>query len=479
MMNQNDIYYQAVKSRDPRFDGLFFIGVNTTGIYCRPICPAQPKRKNMNFYDSAEAAEAQGYRPCLRCRPESAPQSAAWLGTSAIVRRALNIIHQGQFDEKNETDFASRFGLSARHLRRLFQEELGQTPKQIMDRQRLNFARQLIIESTLPITQIAYLSGFGSVRRFNDSIKKRFTRNPSELRKKLSHKKTSKQEATVYLSYRPPFHWPSVLRPFKNHEMDGIESITDTEYARLIELNGEVAYLQVQNDSAKHRLIVTVSGSKLDNLYSVIQKVRGMFDLDCNPLLIEDMMQKPKKLQELYEKYPGLRIPKGWDAFEIAISTILGQLVSIQRGNQLCAQLIKHYGRSVQHPLTGENVQLFPRAENILAASLDEVGTTRMRKQALNNFCKAYINEEISLSPYQDYESFISNCISIKGIGPWTAEYVALRALGLTDAFPKEDLIIKRVLEKHKSIKADKFKPWRSYLTMYLWKLNEEQAGNQ
>lgn len=474
-MESFNTYYKAMLARDARFDGIFFIGVKTTGIYCRPICPAQPKRNNITFYPHAHAAELDGYRPCLRCRPECAPQSAAWLGTSAIVKRALRIINQSDGSHYNETSFANRFGISARHLRRLFQEELGTTPKQILDNKRLDFARQLIVETPISFTQIAFSAGFGSVRRFNDAVKNRFKRSPSELRK-TKKAKTPKQ-IRLNLAYRPPYPWKAILFPFKNHAIAGLEKVSDNEYERVINIDNDIAHIRVNNNPEKHHLCLTISAENTSQLYSVVQKVRQMFDIDSDPQVIKNLMQQQNLLKKIYRLYPGLRIPKGWDAFEMSICTILGQLVSIQRANQLCQQLIENYGKQAKHPITKETIYLFPTAKVLTTATLDELGTTKMRKQAIRHFSQAVLKKELSLDPYQDHQTFIKNCVKIKGIGHWTAEYIALRGLGMTDAFPKEDLIIKRMLTQEKDINADLFKPWRSYLTMYLWKFHSNYSG--
>lgn len=468
-MKKEDVFYQAMLARDYRFDGKFFVGVKTTGIYCRPICPAKPKRENVEFFSSAHKAEHSGYRPCLRCRPEAAPLSPAWYGTSSVVQRALKVIANKGPILLSEDKFAEQFGVSARHLRRLFEDEIGQTPKQISDISRLNFARKLLVETQLPVMTVAMTSGFSSLRRFNDAFKKRFHKSPSEIRRK--ERTSSIQEGvTLSLSYRPPYDWDTILNYYRRHRIEGVEKITDSTYERIFRFENTLGVIQVSAEPETSSLKVNVYCSDVRSLLPVIQKIRQMFDLDSDPLLIANAFAQDKHLDQLWRKYPGLRIPKAWDSFEALITTVLGQLVSVEQATRLVGQLIKNYGEKIIHPLTQEEAYLFPTAEVLAKASLKEVGTTENRKKTVREVARLVALKKLVLSAEQDPDEFRKNLLNIPGIGPWSAEYTALRALGDTDSFPHTDLILKKVLEAHPKIKLDDIRPWRSYVAFYLWK---------
>lgn len=455
-------------SRDHRFDGKFFIGVKTTGIYCRPICPARPKRENIEFYPSASEAEGAGYRPCMRCRPECAPYSPGWYGKSAVVQRALRVIAADGFYHSNEDDFANQFGMTARHLRRLFKDEVGQTPKQIAFNNRLNFSRKLISESTLTITSIAMTAGFSSLRRFNDAFKKRFHKSPSDFRKgKIKNKDKG---VTFSLSYRPPFDWKDLLSFYVNHNIAGVEVVTDETYERVFKTGDNVGYVRVQNNEEKSQLIFQIITEDTESLLVITQKLRQMFDLDSDPIVVANCLELNNGLKKLGMKYPGLRIARGWDAYEQSICTILGQLVSLKQARSLVAELIENYGEEVAHPITGESLKLFPSPKKLAKSDLLLVRTTQKRRESIREFSKLIVKKKIVLSAHQDPEVLREKLLEIDGIGPWTADYIRLRALGDTDAFPKTDLILKRALEKHKDLDLESIRPWRSYLAIYLWK---------
>lgn len=467
-MNKNEAFYKAMLARDYRFDGKFFVGVKTTGIYCRPICPAKPKKENVTFFATATAAEKAGFRPCLRCRPESAPLSPAWVGTSATVNRALKVLGQHGFISENEDRFAEQFGVSARHLRRLFMEEVGLTPKQIAFNNRLNFARKLIVESGLSMTDIAHSAGFSSVRRFNDSFKRRFHRTPSQIRKK-EERSAKENGVELSLSYRPPLHWPSLLDFYRRHQIIGIEKITEDSYERIFTFGKKVGLFRVTNvpETSSLRLFILLDDPSA--LFFVAQKVRQMFDLDSDPLLIANAFQADSFLNKLYNQEPGLRLASAWDPFESAICTILGQLVSLKQARLLVSQLVRTYGDSCIHPETGEEVFLFPHAKTLAQSDLAAVKTTKVRKKALQELARLVLSKNINLELPPAHEELHKQLLAVNGIGDWTAEYMSLRAFGNTDAFPKTDLILQRALEKHPRLQLEKMRPWRSYVAIYLW----------
>ena len=468
MGTQEDIYYQAYLARDHRFDGKFFIGVKTTGIYCRPICPSNPMRKNVEFFNDALSAEKAGYRPCLRCRPESAPSSPAWMGRSATVQRALKLISANGLLEKDEDAFAALLGMSARHLRRLFEEELGKTPKQISDAGRLGFSRKLIVETRLPITEIAFTSGFSSIRRFNEAFKDRFHRAPSELRR--GSEVPGDRAIQLSLSYRPPLDWSSLLRFYQGHAISGIESVDHNHYRRVFDMDGAVGALELTQNPKTHALILRITTPEVRSLYRVVQNIRHMFDLDSDPALISAAFSKDAFMSGLGEKHPGLRLPRGWDPYETAVCTILGQLVSTEQAARLVKQLVENYGPKVTNPVTGEPAFLFPSVHTLARETLAKVGTTQARKNTIQELSRRILSKDLRLDSTQDPQSFRKALLELKGIGPWSAEYISLRALGDTDAFPGSDLILKRVTDQNPGLRIEAFRPWQAYAAIYLWK---------
>lgn len=451
-MTKDDIYYRALLARDYRFDGKFFVAVKTTHIYCRPICPARPKRENVEFFPTALAAEKAGYRPCLRCRPECAPGTPAWSGKSAAVQRALRLLGDGL----DEDTLAGKVGMSARHLRRLFEDELGQTPKQIHDGNRLAFARTLVVDTPLPISEIAFASGFQSLRRFNDAFVKRFKRSPSVLR---GNKSVTASDGflDLSLSFRPPFDWESIYENHRRHATLGVERFTDGVYERLFRFEESLGVCRVSfPDPATPKLRVSILASNPRALLPVTRRVRAMFDLDSDPLLIANHFASTPFLAALWKKYPGLRVPRGWDPFETAIATVLGQLVSTRQACRLVEQLVVHYGEKVTHPVTGETTFLFPPAKTLASSDLLHVKTTKARRESIRRLAARGIERE--------------GLLDVPGIGPWSEQYIALRALGDTDAFPKTDLVLKRALRDNPDLDLDSVRPWRSYLAVHLWK---------
>lgn len=475
--NQDDVYYQAMLARDSRFDGKFFIAVKTTGIYCRPICPARPKRQNVEFFLSATLAEKNGYRPCLRCRPEAAPNSPAWIGKNATVQRALKLIENNVMQDCDEQKFADFLGVSSRHLRRVFESEFGKTPKQIHDSRRLNFARKLIVETSLSVTEIAFTSGFASIRRFNDAFKNRFHRSPTELRRKADV--TAKPFIQLELSYRPPFDWESLLDFHRSHGIWGVEEVRFNSFERVFKWKDSIGGFRVHHDPKTCKLQLQIAVEETKYLFDLSQKIRQMFDLESDPLLLENSFSSCKTLRSLHRKYPGLRLPKGFDIFEITVSAILGQLVSVEFAKTLTQQLVQNYGEKIVSPLTGRTAYLFPTPKTLSECSLDAVSTTRARKKAISDFAKYFLAQKCDWQCFFDFETLKKDLLQIKGIGPWTADYIGLRTIGYTDAFPASDLILKRALKLHPSIDIESFKPWRAYAAVYLWKEYAKKLSNK
>ncbi|MGE5304609.1 MAG: DNA-3-methyladenine glycosylase 2 family protein [Alphaproteobacteria bacterium] len=470
-------FYQAMLARDHRFDGKFFVAVKTTGIYCRPICPARPKRENLEFFPDAASAERAGYRPCLRCRPECAPLSPAWWGRKALVQRALKLIARNELHRTSEDKFAGRLGVSARHLRRLFAAEIGRTPKQISDHNRLNFARKLIVETRVPIVTVARTAGFGSLRRFNDAFRKRFRRAPSKLRR-AGPNRDARDGVELRLSFRPPYDWQTLIQFYQTHTIPGVERVVGNRFERVFRIENSLGFFQAQPIVGTPQLKLKVITEDLRILFEVTSRARRMFDLDSDPLLIADSFAQDPLLAKLCRRVPGLRLPGGWDPFETAICSILGQLVSAEQRCNLVSQLVRNYGEPIVHPLSGERAYLFPGPDVLAHSNLDKIGTTAARKEAIRAFSGRVLSGAISLSEAQEPAVFRKALLETKGLGPWSAEYISLRAIGDTDAFPRTDLILKRALKLYPELDLEALKPWRSYAAIYLWKAFAQKLSN-
>lgn len=466
-MKRDEIYYKAMLARDHRFDGKFFVGVKTTGIYCRPICPAKPKRENVEFFPNHLAAEKAGYRPCLRCRPESAPQSPAWVGKSSVVQRAIKMLHDLETLELNEEKFADRFGVSARHLRRLFIEEVGKTPKQLSAENRLNLARKLIVETSLPMTEISSASGFQSVRRFNDAFKDRFKRTPSEIRRSPLENRSG---VKISIPYRPPFDFEGLLHFYRSHSVGNLEWFTPGKMHRVVTFGGKVGQIAISNDPEKSQVFVEIDFPEASAIHSIITRVRALLDLDSDPVMIANSLESDPKVRSISKKHPGIRLPSGWEPFEVAIATILGQLVSVERGRALVGDLIEMAGSDSGLVIDGKKIKFFPTPKQILTADLTALKTTNARRQTMIAFSQAIVDKTLSLEPSQDVGEFIKKVSAIRGIGPWSANYMSLKVLRHTDAFPATDLILARALEIHPEEVIEKFSPWRGYAAILFWK---------
>jgi AraC family transcriptional regulator, regulatory protein of adaptative response / DNA-3-methyladenine glycosylase II len=465
-MDNEDAFYRAMLARDYRFDGKFFVGVKTTGVYCRPICPAKPQRRNVEFFASAPLAEKAGYRPCLRCRPEAAPLSAAWRGSSAVVQRALKLIRDKEALASDEDAFAERFGVSARHLRRLFMDEIGKTPKQIAFEHRLDLSRKLLAETAMSIADAGFAAGFASVRRFNAAFLERFKRPPSEIRRARS---APGRPMILTLPFRPPFDFQGLLGFYARHAIAGLERFEAGRYTRVVSHAGRSGTVSVTLDEAGNRLLIDYGFADASAIASILNRLRRMFDLDSDPLLVANAMGGDKALSGLLAKRPGARLPTGWDPFETAIATILGQLVSVAQGRRLVDQVVRLYGSPSGLEHEGNPILLFPAPEILARADFAGLGTTGKRKQALAAFSAEVASGRLSLEPTQNPEDFQARLLAIPGIGRWTADYMALRVLGHADAFPATDLVLARALDLHSKEAIARVSPWRGYAAILLW----------
>lgn len=478
-MSNNEIYERARLSRDARFDGQFFIGVRTTGIYCRPICPANaPKSENVTFYRTAAAAGEAGFRPCLRCRPECAPGTPAWAGTSTTVRRGLRLIAEGALDDGDLESLADRLGVTSRHLRRLFSKHLGASPLAVAHTQRLHFAKSLIDQTTLSMRDISVASGFGSVRRFNDTFKKTYGRAPRDLRRR----RTAAVKAgalTVQLPYRTPFDWQKQLNFFAARATPGVEAVQARRYLRTIAIGNTHGIVDV-HDAGGH-LSLSLHGVGTNALFSIVQRARSLFDLDASTDDIARVLSCDPVLKRLLKKNPGVRVPGAWDGFELTVRAVLGQQVSVSAATTLAGRIADRYGERIDVSVDGLEdapTRLFPTAAKLQRARLESLGIIGSRARTIRSVARAVLNGTLDFDTAQAPDRFCESLQAIKGIGDWTAEYVAMRALKNPDAFPASDLGLLRVFdgpgrERMKpgelAARAEAWRPWRAYAALLLW----------
>lgn len=481
-IREHTVYERARLARDARFDGHFFIGVRTTGIYCRPICPANsPKSENVSFFQSAAAASEAGYRPCLRCRPETAPGSPAWSGSSTTVRRGLRLIAAGALDEDDIEALSDRLGVTSRHLRRLFAKHLGASPRAVAHTQRLHFAKRLIDDTRLPMSEIAVAAGYGSVRRFNDAFRKSYGRSPRELRRVGDELAATESGAplTVRLPYRQPFSWQLMLEFLRFRATPGVEVVSDGAYCRSVVVNGEHGIMQVSEADKAGFLALTLTGVKTSSLFELVQRARDMFDLDAPVAEIRAALEHDPLLAKKLKTLPGVRVPGAWDGFELTVRAILGQQVSVAAATTLAGRIAERYGTPLDLPvasIAGGPVTLFPRPERLARARFNGVGLTKARAETIRAVSRAVARGDINFDNVQVADEFCDALKSVKGIGDWTAQYVAMRVLKNPDAFPASDLALlkalnpeERVSPKTLTSRADSWRPWRAYAALLLW----------
>ncbi|MBX2849591.1 MAG: helix-turn-helix domain-containing protein [Acidiferrobacterales bacterium] len=454
---RRDVCKRARLSRDARFDGLFFTAVKTTGIYCRPICPANPPLdKNVDYYPSSMAAALSGYRPCLRCRPDSAPQSSAWLGTQTTFQRALLLVQQGELQRSTIENLASRLGISSRYLRQLFENNLGVSPKKYAIHQQCLFAKKLLHETRLPITHIAFAAGFNSIRRFNEAMQQQLRLSPREIR---SNDKPSLNQIELKLHYRPPFAWLHCQKFLEKRIIPNLEWVKNNAYSRTFRYADSVGYFRVRNSVEHNCLIANIEIDNHRHLHSVTQRIRRMFDVDA-PIDRIDQQLKPD-LPKGINYLPGLRIPGVWSRFETGIRAILGQQVSVAQAKNLVAALVENLGDDLI--LQGQPARkLFPEPMQVCNDPLEFLRMPQARKDTVRTFAAYFASENVSddLNEWQ----------TLKGIGPWTINYVKLRSAKDPDVWLAADAGIKNALKQlNCELDIEKAKPWRSYLTFQLW----------
>jgi AraC family transcriptional regulator of adaptative response / DNA-3-methyladenine glycosylase II len=457
-----EICRRARLARDPRFDGEFFVAVKTTGIYCRPICPARPPaEKNVLYFNNTAQAAEGGFRPCLRCRPESAPHSPAWRGTSTTVQRALDLIQAGALNAESLESLANRLGVGERYLRKLFNQEVGVSPLAVAHNQRLLFAKKLLVETDLPMTDVAFSSGFGSVRRFNSALRESFGFTPGDLRSKRKPGNNG-ADITLQLHYRPPYDWAGVIGFFARHALQGTERVDTNSYQRNILVDGLPGRIRVCPIVGRDALQLTLRLPSAGHLMPIVARVRRMFDLDANPAVIQEALENDVVLAQLVKKTPGIRSPVQWSIYESGVRAIVGQQVSIQAARNVSGRLVA---------ATSEANGAFPLPGAISRLDDSHFPMPTRRRDTLREFCR--------LSATLESPMGLDTFAELKGIGPWTTAMVAMRGYGDPDVFPMGDLVLIKAYEALKT-KTDNgqtlkeniesWRPWRSYAANLLWR---------
>jgi AraC family transcriptional regulator of adaptative response / DNA-3-methyladenine glycosylase II len=472
-----ELCYRAAESRDKRFDGRFVIAVRTTGVYCRPSCPAQtPRRQNVRFYPVAAAAQAAGFRACKRCRPQAAPGSRDWDIRADLAARALRLIADGVVDDDGVGGLAHRLAVSERHLHRLLVAEVGASPLALARTRRAQTARLLVESTDLPITDIAFTAGYSSVRQFNDSVREAFGCTPSELRTRSTKRIASSGAITLRLALHPPYDGDSWLAWLKSRAVASIEDISDTTYRRTIRLPRTTGIIEL-TPAADH-MAMRLCIDSLADLAVAVSRCRVLSDLDADPETVAAVLTQDSFLAPAVEKLPGLRVPGHMDGFELACRAVIGQQISVAGARTMLGRLVEALGEPLSTP-DGTLNRLFPTASAVAGSTLDGLGLTGARRRTLTALAGAVAGGSLDLNRGADRSETVQKLLELPGIGPWTASYIAIRALGDPDAFPASDLGLLRTskelggpetaaaLEEY----SLRWRPWRAYAAQYLWSI--------
>ena len=478
MMLDSDSCYQAIKAHDARFDGWFFTGVTSTKIYCRPVCTAKvPKRENCQFYTNAAAAESEGFRPCLRCRPELAPGNASIDSAARIAQSAASLIEDGAANGTRFEELAARLGVTDRHLRRLFFEAFGVSPIDFAQTQRLLLAKRLLTDTNMSVTDVAFASGFQSLRRFNALFKERYRLAPTALRKS-ANASTLLDEFVFELAYRPPLDWSHLLAFLGNRSIAGVETTDGRTYCRSVAINvqnvSHRGWIAVTQHKSKSVLSVRISASLARGLPQVMSRVKQLFDLSCQPAEIG------VALGDLAKGHAGVRLPGAFDGFELAVRAVLGQQITVRAATTLAGRFAAAFGEEIATPFA-EITQIFPPVDRVATLTIDDVarlGIIATRARTIISLSTQLSTGALRLDPSADVEATIAQLRSIPGIGEWTAQYIAMRALAWPDAFPHTDYGVMKALNEKNPRKiltqAEAWRPWRAYAVMHIWRTLEK-----
>ena len=483
MLKNGSGLYEAFKAKDARFDGRFFVGISSTGIYCRPVCRAkQPKVENCTFYSTAAEAEQAGFRPCLLCRPELAPGSSITDATANLVYRAARMLEENCGNGQSLNELAGRLGCTDRHLRRVFTAEYNVSPVQYLQTCRLLLAKNLLTDTDLSVLDVAMAAGFGSLRRFNDLFKKQYNLSPTALRKRTSKEKKHNSDVTLALGYRPPYRWEEILNFLAGRAIAGVDTVKNGEYMRTVHLvtaEGKHVYgwIRVGHKSPNNALTITANETLLPVLPQVLARVRHLFDLYCDPDAVYQILSSMNDIR------PGLcmlgiRLPGCFNAFEMAVRAVLGQQITVKAASTLAARIVNTYGTPIKTGIEGLT-HVFPSPEDILTLDgpienhLGPLGVIAARSRTIYDLARAIVQREIDFDLCAQPEEEIKKLMTIRGIGSWTAQYIAMRAMEWPDAFLETDVGVKKALETYTSKEllkmAEAWRPWRSYATINLW----------
>src|SRR5215210_7552744 len=472
--------YRAVLGRDVRFDGWFYVAVTSTGIYCRPSCPAAtPKRSNVRFYPTAAAAQYAGFRACKRCRPDAVPGSPEWDVRADIVARAMRLIADGVVDRDGVAGLARRLGYTERHLNRLLSAEVGAGPLALARARRAHTARQLIETTDLPITEVAFAAGFTSVRQFNDTIREVFGVTPRELRRvRGQHDDTVRGGIPLRLPFRRLFDASGMLHFLGARAVAGVETFDGETYRRTLRLSHGAGMVALSDGGDHIRCVLRLENLK--DLGTAVQRCRRLLDLDADPVAVADVLGSDPLLGVLVRRSPGRRVPGSVDGAELAFRAVLGQQVSVAGARTLAGRLVARCGEPLPDALAAEADEpgrLFPGPQAVAGAALDELGIPSSRRETLRTLARALAGGGILLDPGSEREDIERRLLELRGIGPWTASYVAMRALGDPDAFLPTDLGVRRAISglghaddrRNVAALAERWRPWRAYATQHLW----------
>lgn len=483
MAQDHNNLYRALSARDRRFDGVFYVGVTSTGVYCRPICTVRtPKQANCLFFDSAQEAEQAKFRPCLRCRPELAPGNAPVDDSQRIAQLIIERLEDGSIGSDAGLEaIANQFELSSRQIRRIVHKELGVSPVQLLLTRRLLLAKRLLTDTALPVTEIAFASGFSSLRRFNDAFNTRYGLAPSRLRKKAKTPDGAEargETSTLQLAYRPPYDWKGVLDFLAGRELKGIEWVTDDCYSRTVQLGAAKGWIRVAQGKHPNTLTLEFSHGLTNVLPALLSRVRSLFDLNARMDVISRHLSKDPKLAPLVKRIPGIRVPGAFNGFELGLRAILGQQVTVKAATTLGCRFVEAFGEPIETPYP-ELHRLTPAPARVATATIDDIakhGIVSMRSRSIIALAQAQVTGTLALDGGVIYkpEEAIRRLAELPGIGPWTAHYVAMRAFNWPDAFPKEDIAIRNALggvsAKEAEALSQSWRPWRSYAVMLLWR---------
>ena len=491
-MDPSHRLYSALSARDRRFDGLFFVGVTSTSVYCRPICPARtPRQANCRFFDTPQQAEQAGFRPCLRCRPELAPGSAPVDDGQRIAQLIVRRLEEGSFDEKMRLDeLAGQFELSSRQIRRIVQKELGVPPIQLLLTRRLLLAKQLLTDTALSMTEIAFASGFSSVRRFNDAFNGRYGMPPTRLRRKATGDVAAivaGQTSTLQLTYRPPYDWRGLLAFLAGRALAGVEQVTDRSYARTVRLGSAIGWIRVTQAGRTDALLLEFTHTLAPVLPVLLGRIRALFDLDARPELIAKHLRKEPRLEAAVRANPGRRVPGAFDGFELGLRAILGQQVTVKAATTIACRFVAAFGEPVVTPVAGLD-RLTPTAARVAVSSVDDIarhGIVSARCRSIIALADACRSGAVSLDgdAHRRPEASIRRLTGLPGIGRWTAHYIAMRALRWPDAFPREDIALRNrlggVTANEAEALSQAWRPWRSYAVMHLWAMERNRRTGE